>query len=201
MAAMLGFIAKLLGGNRKAQPLDRGFRRRLRPPSRLWHDNRGVAGIEFAIVVGSLCLIMMNAVDVAHYIFTRMQVENAAQMGAQAAWKSCDPVKLPAVKACTGLAKAITAAVQSTSLSNGVQLQPGSPSEGYFCLESSGALKPVGSLTSRPVNCSMTGMPNLQPGDYIAVSVTFAYRPLFDDLTVARFFTTPITQTAHMRLL
>ena len=33
-------------------------------------------------------------------------------------------------------------------------------------------------------------MPNLQPGNYIMVSVTYSYRSMFSDLTVARFFGT-----------
>jgi len=167
----------------------------------LWRDCQGASGIEFALVAMTFCLVMLNAVDVAHYIYTRMQVENAAQMGAQAAWKSCDPTKLPATKACPELAAAIAAAVQSTSLGAGVGLQSGFPSEGYFCLDTAGALQPVGSLSSRPVDCSATGMPNLQPGNYIEIGVTYSYRPLFSDLTVARFFSTPITKIAHMRLL
>ena len=99
----------------------------------------GAAGIEFALVAGTLCLIMLNAFDVANYIYKRMQVENAAQMGAQAAWKTCDPTMLPATKLCAGLNTAVTAAVQSTSLGQGVTLEPGSLSEGYFCLDLSGS--------------------------------------------------------------
>jgi hypothetical protein len=144
---------------------------------------------------------MLNALDVADYIYRRMQVENAAQMGAQAAWKTCDPTKLPATKFCSGLGAAIVAAVQSTSLGNGVALTPGSLSEGYFCLDLTGALQPVGTLDTRPVDCTATSMPNSQPGNYIRISVTYSYRPLFSDLTVARFFETPIQSTSYMRLL
>jgi len=178
-----------------------GFAGLRRPVRSFVDDPAGAAGIEFALVAGTLGLIVLNAVDVAHYIYTRMQVENAAQMGAQAAWKACDPTRLPATKLCTGLATSVAAAIRSTSLGTGVALQAGSPSEGYFCLDASGALQPVGTLTARPVNCTTTARPNLQPGDYITISVTYAYRPLFSDLTVARFFTTPITRTSFMRLL
>ncbi|KFG70790.1 TadE family protein [Microvirga sp. BSC39] len=160
-----------------------------------------MAGTEFALVAGALCLIMLNAFDVANYIYKRMQVENAAQMGAQAAWKTCDPTKLPATKLCVGLGASVTAAAQGTSLGNGVTLPPGFLSEGYFCLDVSGALKPVGTLDARPVDCSATAMPHLQPGNYISVSVTYSYKPVFADLTVARFFGTTIQSTSYMRLL
>jgi Flp pilus assembly pilin Flp len=161
----------------------------------------GAAGIEFALVAGTLCLLMLNALDVANYIYRRMQVENAAQMGAQAAWKACDPTKLPATKLCSGLSAAILAAVQSTSLGTSVALQPGSLLEGYFCLDLTGALQPVGTLDARPVDCSATSRPNTQPGNYIRISVTYPYTPLFSDLTVARFLETPIQSTSYMRLL
>jgi Flp pilus assembly protein TadG len=164
-------------------------------------NQSGAAGIEFAFIAGSLCVIILNAVAITHYIYTRMQVENAAQIGAQAAWKACDPTKLPATKLCPGLGAAVAAAVQSTSLGTSVALQTGSPTEGYFCLDTAGALQPVGSLNARPIDCSATAMPNLQPGDYITVSVTYPYKSLFSDLTVARFFTTPINKTSFMRLL
>jgi Flp pilus assembly protein TadG len=161
----------------------------------------GVAGIEFALVAGTLCLLMLNALDVADYIYRRMQVENAAQMGAQAAWKACDPTKLPATKLCSGLGAAVTAAVQGTSLGSSVSVPSGALSEDYYCLDSAGVLQPVGALDARPVDCSATSMPTAQPGNYIRISVTYSYRPLFSDLTVARFFDTPIQSTSYMRLL
>jgi len=152
-------------------------------------------------VAGTLCFVMLNALDVADYIYRRMQVENAAQMGAQAAWKACDPTKLPATKLCSGLGAAIAAAVQSTSLGAGVALKLGALSEVFFCLDLTGALQPVGTLDARPVDCSATSRPNSQPGNYIRISVTYSYRPLFSDLTVARFFATPIQSSSTMRLL
>jgi Flp pilus assembly protein TadG len=161
----------------------------------------GVAGIEFALVAGTLCLLMLNALDVADYIYRRMQVENAAQMGAQAAWKACDPTKLPATKLCSGLGAAVTAAVQGTSLGSSVSVLSGALTEDYYCLDSAGVLQPVGTLDARPVDCSATSNPNAQPGNYIRITVTYAYRPLFSDLTVTRFFETPIQSISYMRLL
>ena len=66
-----------------------------------WNDHRGVAGIEFALVAGALCILLLNGIEVARYAYTVMQVQNAAQIGAQAAWKACDPTKeLPATTKC-----------------------------------------------------------------------------------------------------
>jgi hypothetical protein len=166
-----------------------------------WHNCDGVSGIEFALVASILVFLALNGIDVARYAYIRMQVANAAQMGSQAAWKACDPAKLPATVLCSGLVTAVTRGVQSTSLGDTVQLQSGSPSEGYYCIDASGALQPVGTLSAKPADCSAVGMPHLEPGDYIKVDVTYQYAPLFVDLTLARFFNTTLRSSSHMRLL
>jgi len=52
-------------------------------------DARGVAAIEFGITGLLLAIGLLNAVDVGYYAYRRMEVENAAEVGAQAAWKIC----------------------------------------------------------------------------------------------------------------
>jgi Flp pilus assembly protein TadG len=166
----------------------------------LWIHRRGVAAIEFALFGGLLAFAALNVVDISRYIVQQMQVANATQMGAQAAWKTCDPPRLPATTNCSGLAAAVTNAVQSTSLGTSITLQPGSPSEGYYCVDASNALQYVGDVNNKPADCSAAGMPNIQPGDYISVQTTFAYAPLFSGITVAGKFATPIVKIAMMRL-
>src|SRR2546430_4121511 len=124
------------------------------------------AGIEFAGTAGLLSIGLLNAVDVGYYMYSRMEVENAAQVGAQAAWKTCTQGVLPATQNCSGLNGAVTAAIHSTSLGAAVGLASGYPSEGYYCVSSSNALQSVGSLSSRPSNCSAAGDTNATPGDY-----------------------------------
>jgi Flp pilus assembly protein TadG len=163
-------------------------------------DQRGTSAIEFSFFAGLLSLGMLNMTDVSIYLYQRMELENAAQMGVQAAWKTCDPnnKQLPATTNCPGLTTAITNAVQSTSL--GTSVQSGSPAEGYYCVNSSGALQYVSAVSSKPADCTAAGMPSLQPGDYIQITTTFAYAPLFPGITVAGNFATPITKTAIIRL-
>jgi Flp pilus assembly protein TadG len=165
-------------------------------------DQRGVSAIEFSFFAGLLSLGLLNTADVSIYIYQRMELENATQMGAQAAWKTCDPNnnQLPATTKCLGLTTAVTKAVQSTSLGTKVSLQAGSPAEGYYCVNSSNALQYVSAVTSKPADCTAAGMPSLQPSDYIKIQTTFAYAPLFGGITVAKLFETPITKTAMMRL-
>jgi Flp pilus assembly protein TadG len=161
-------------------------------------DQRGVAAIEFALFVGFLSFAMLNVADISIYIYQRMEVENATEMGAQAAWKNCDIDHVPATIYCPGLTTAVNNAVHSTTLGTSVSLQ--SVSEGYYCVNSSNALTWVSDITSKPADCSAAGTPSLQPGDYIKINTTFTYAPLFSSITVANTFPTPITKTAWMRL-
>jgi len=166
-------------------------------------DQRGASALEFALFAGILCFGLLNTADISIYIYKRMQVENATEMAVQAAWKACDPSKgyLPATTSCPALSAAITDAVQSTSLGSQVSFQAGSPSEGYYCLNNLGALQNVGAVTSKPpADCSATGLSGQQPADYIQITTTYSYAPLFPGMTVASAFTTPIVKTGTMRL-
>jgi Flp pilus assembly protein TadG len=166
-------------------------------------DTGGVAAVEFSIAATMIIVGVLNAVDLGLYEYRRMQVENAAQVGAQAAWKACydTSAMLPATTKCSGLNDAITAAIQSTSLGTAVSLSSGYPTEGYYCVNTSGALQSVGDLSSKPANCSDAGNSSALPGDYIQVSVSYAYAPLFSNLTVmGASGISSISMTSWMRL-
>jgi Flp pilus assembly protein TadG len=163
-------------------------------------DRRGVAAIEFGLFAIFLSLCLVNVADVSIYIYQRMQAENATQVAAQAAWKTCDLSQLPATTNCAGLATAMRNALVSTSLGTSVSLISGSPSEGYYCVNSSNALQYVSDVSSKPADCTAAGMPSLQPGDYLKVQTTFPYAPIFPGLSVASTFATPINSTAIVRL-
>jgi len=169
--------------------------------SDLYRDRRGVAAVEFAFIAGFLSLAIVNVSDTAIYLYTRMQVENAALVGTMSALKACDPSHLPATVYCSGLTAAVTAAIQSTSLGSAVTLSGGAVTEGYYCVNSSNVLQSVGSVSSKPSDCSAVGMPTLQPADYVQVAVTYAYSPLFAGISVAGLFAAPITKTAMVRML
>jgi Flp pilus assembly protein TadG len=169
----------------------------------LARDLRGTAALEFAGSAMFLVVGLLNAIDVGYYAYRRMEVENAAEVGAQAAWNTCyDPsAMLPATQKCTGLNAAIARAIGSTSLGTSVSLVSGYPVEGYYCVDTSGALQSVGTLSSKPANCSAAGNPNVSPGDYIQVGVTFSYAPLFPGITVmSAWGVSSITSTTWMRL-
>ena len=177
-----------------------GWRKIRATASDFRRDRRGIAGIEFALIAGFLCLAIVNVSDVGVYLYKRMQVENAALVGAMSALKACDPSHLPATVNCTGLTASVTAAVQSTSLGSAVSLS-GAISEGYYCVDSSDGLQYMSDVFNKPTDCSAAGMKALQPADYVQVAVTFTYSPIFTGLSVAGLFTTPITKTAMVRML
>jgi Flp pilus assembly protein TadG len=166
-------------------------------------DIRGVAAVEFAVAAMILVVGVLNAVDLGRYEYERMEVENAAQAGAQAAWKTCydTSTMLPATQNCAGLNSAITAAIQSTSLGTAISLAPGYPTEGYYCVSTSSALQSVGSLSNKPANCSVAGNSSASPSDYIQVGVTYAYTPLFPNISVmGASGISSISTTSWMRL-
>jgi len=162
-------------------------------------DQRGVAAIEFGVFAMLLAASLANVADVSIYIYQRMQVENATEIAVQAALKTC-ATSLPATTNCPNLLSAMQTAMQSTSLGSAVTFQNGSPAEGYYCINASGALQYVSDVSSRPADCTAAGMPALQPGDYLQVQTTFTYQSLFPRLSVANAFPTPITRLAMMRL-
>jgi Flp pilus assembly protein TadG len=166
-------------------------------------DLRGVAAIEFGIFVPLLFLALVNVADVTIYLYQRMQVQNATEVAAQAAWKTCDLTVLPLTTDCSTLAASVTAvqnALGSTSLGTAVSLVSGSPSVGYYCVNSSNALQYVSNISSKPADCTAAGTPSLQPGYYIQVQTTFTYTPIFPGMSISGTFPTPINSASLMRL-
>jgi Flp pilus assembly protein TadG len=166
---------------------------------RLRKDSRGVAAIEFAFIASFLAVSFLNAADVALFLFDRLQVENAAEMGVQAVWASCDLNHTPATTKCSNVSSTVSTAVHSTALGSHVSVASGYPTEGYYCVNSSGALQYMADTSNKPADCSGAGMAGNGPGDYIQVQVTYTYAPMFS-FTVASVLPTTISETATLRL-
>jgi Flp pilus assembly protein TadG len=163
-------------------------------------DVRGLAAIEFALIAGFLAIAALNVSDVAVYLFDEIQVNNATEMGAQAAWTTCDLNHLPATTKCTTMNSAITTAIQSTPLGSGVALQSGSPSEAFYCASSSGTLQYMADITNPPADCTAAGVSTELPGDYVEVQTSYAYRPMFPGLSVGSLFPSTISSSSWTRL-
>ena len=162
-------------------------------------DRRGVAALELAFIAPVLMLLISNLYDLGAYISYRMQVANAGQMGAQAVWQTCDLSQQPATTQCSAMASAVTAAVHSTSLGGNVSLVAGSPTEGYYCINSNNVLQYMSSVSNKPADCSAAGMAGIQPGDYITVRVTYGFTAQFP-LSIASTLPTPIVMTSMVRI-
>ena len=166
-------------------------------------DARGAAAVEFALVALFLVGGLINAAEVGRYEYQLLQVENAAEVGAQTAWTVCNnpATMVPATTNCSSLNAALTTAIQSTNLGAAVTLASGYPAEGYYCINTStNALQLVGGVTSKPANCSAAGNASIGPGDYIQVGVSFTYTPLFTGMTVMGSSSQSIFRTSWMRL-
>ena len=164
-------------------------------------DSRGVAAVEFAFIASAVGVVILNVADVSTFLFDKLEVENATQMGAQAAYATCPINQLPATVNCSGLSNAVTAAVHATSLGTAATLVSGYPTEAYYCVNGSGVLTNVGAVTAaKPGDCSSAGSSTTKPGDYLLVQVTYAYSPMFGTASVASLLPTTITNTAWVRL-
>jgi Flp pilus assembly protein TadG len=143
--------------------------------------------VEFAFVAPVLVLLILNVVDFSALIWDQMAVDYSAQMGAQAAYKTCASGTLPAMANCSNLNTQVATAIHSTPLGSAIVLAKGSPAETYYCVSGT-ELRSVGTYSSppNPFNCSAVGNAGGTPGDYIEVDVTYPYTPKFSGLSLAR---------------
>ncbi len=164
----------------------------------IWRDECGATAVEFALVAGTFVFLLLNGVDLGRYIYLRNQVENATQASVHAIWQNCGPMKLPVVSKCyASQAAAKTAVVNVISgIVNGVTDSNVTVAEGYYCADEFDALHTVTDVKNLPSQC----LSGVVPGDYVKVDVTYAFAPLFGNLTVARLLGTSIPTTSYMRL-
>lgn len=162
-------------------------------------DEGGLAAIEMALVSVLFAGAVMNAVEIGRYGVTIMQVNNAAQAGASAAYGACDAEHVPATTNCSELNAAVDTAMASTTL--GTRITRGSSyNEGWYCVNAAKQLQYISSPGSKPADCSAAQNPSAAPGLYLGVQATYPFRPMFPGLTLAASFTTPINRTAWMRM-
>lgn len=189
------------------RPLTRSTRDRGAPRLRNFlRADHGGAAAELTLLLPVMILPLLNVVDLATYSFQKMQLEHAAEAGAQAIRGACGPQQTPVTKNCaTGLAATVAAGAHSTSLGSNVAVT--SIIEGYYCVNSSQQLQllgSTGSIGSPPAapstfSCDAHGSASA-PGDYVQVSVSYTYTPIFPGASIAALLDTPITRTAWYRV-
>jgi Flp pilus assembly protein TadG len=184
----------------------------------------GAAAAEFAIWLTLLAPVVINVVDLAVYAYDRVQVANAGQSAAQAAWaianstpctianNGLDTSKNPS-SSCTGLDTAVNDAIAQSSVLGGASpgqiTRPSTTSGGknptttytgeaygYYC-----PAKTTYTLTSTAgTTCSASAVNAATSGYYYKIRVTFTYRPLFGGASVTNLLGTTMTQDTWIRL-
>lgn len=164
-------------------------------------DTRAAAASEFALVLPLLAYVFLNVADLSMYIWSKMQVDIAAQAAVGAARAACDEVaELPATTNCGTLTATMLNAAQATSL--GTQVTLGIPTEAWYCSTTTGTLSEVAPINAAvPADCSgTTAGSTVAPGDYISSTASLTFTPMFPGATIAAALPPTITSTAWMRL-
>lgn len=140
-------------------------------------DRRGVAAVEFAIMVPILSLMVVSVTDIGLAIYRKMQVEDAAQAGVQyAILHGFD---------ASGISSTVTSATNSTAIT----ASPG-PVQFYGCPTSTGV-----SVVSAGTVC--TG--GTQAGTYATVSAQATYYTLINYQIVAATYTYNAQSTTRLQ--
>lgn len=164
-------------------------------------DTRAAAAVEMALILPAVAFIIVNVADATMYVYSKMQVDLAAQEAAGFARATCDtPAELPATLNCAGLVDAMTTAAQTTSLGADVTLD--APEAAWFCSNESSQLIEVAAIDAvPPADCSATlDGSTAVPGEYISVTANYAFSPIFPTASVASALPSTIQRTAWIRL-
>jgi Flp pilus assembly protein TadG len=172
------------------------------PARRFIRDTRAAAAAEMALVLPAIAFILLNVADLSIYIFSKMQVDLAASEAVGAARVLCDTAaELPAKQNCgSALDSTMLAAAQTTSLGSNVTL--GTSTEAFYCATSSSELTQVAAYNGTPpTTCTGTiAGSTAKPGDYISVTASHTFSPIFPGASVAATLPATITRTAWLRL-
>jgi Flp pilus assembly protein TadG len=137
---------------------------------------RGTAAVEFAIIIPIVVVMAIATLDFAQGIYRKMQVQNAAQMGAQyAVARGYDKTSIANVVTSTGFA-----AVEA------------SPEPSQFC----------GCATSTGIDvidCNLKCSGGTAPGTYVRVSAKANYSPLIPYPLVPSSFTFRAQSTVRIQ--
>lgn len=128
-------------------------------------DTRGVAAIEFGLMIPVLSLMVVSVTDIGLAVYRKMQVEDAAQAGAQYAISHGFDT--------SGISSAVTSATNSTAIT-------ASPPPVQFC----GCPTSTGVST---VSCGTVCTGGVQAGTYMTVSAQATYYTLINYQMIANY--------------
>lgn len=164
-------------------------------------DARAVAAAEMALILPIVSVLFLNVADATTYIYSRMQVDLAAQEAVGLARAKCDTAaKLPATVNCSGLQAAMQAAAQATSLGAAVTINTASAA--WYCSNSASELVQVAAINSTPpANCSgVLAGSTAKPGEYLSVTASYTFAPIFAAASIAASLPSNIQRTAWIRM-
>ncbi len=162
-------------------------------------DTRASAAAEMAMIFPIVGFVTMNVVDLATYMYSKMQVDLAAQQAAGIVRSLCTN---PAPANCgTTYLNQMKSAAQQTTHGTAVTVV-GSPTESYYCANTGGTLVLVATPPATPpATCAATVSGSTsRPGSYIGVPTTFTYHATFPGFSVASYLSSTIQSTAWIRL-
>ncbi len=127
--------------------------------------------VEFALVLPVFLLILAGILDFGFMLYTRMGVINASREGARAAVTASDPTTIPSL--ATGAARN-----SATGIGSGITVTT-------TCVHIVSA------------SCDWSSKTSSQPGDAVAVTVSYTYHTFFPLFFGATF---PMSSTVQMVL-
>jgi Flp pilus assembly protein TadG len=151
--------------------------------SRLWADIGGATAIEFACLAGILAVMVLGIIDFGRGFWFRMQVQNAAQAGAD--WAQYNPfncnaatstcVNLAGTSVPTGLLNAVEFATDLSLNTSNIAVQ--ASTGGTTC----GCPNQIGTGVQLTASCDASADPCTygNPGGYAIVTVSYSFVPLF----------------------
>lgn len=170
---------------------------------RLFRDSSGAVAAEMAMILPGIAFVLLNVVDLSMYIWTKMQVDLAAHEAVGFVRATCGddddelPATYPADNCNPDLSGDMTDAAQTAIA--GVTL--GTPTEGWYCVNAEGDLQETGTLAAPPADCNGVVAGDVtKPGNYISVTASYAFSPIFPGASVVAILPATITRTSWMRL-
>jgi hypothetical protein len=153
-------------------------------------EERGAAAVEFVAWMVIVLWPLLNVCDLGLYVFQKMQVDNAGQAAVTQLFNNCGQTTVsPILANCssTKVANGLSSGVSSTSLGANVTAPYKTECVG-------GALRSGG-------DPGVTACPSgMTTGDFIGVTVSYTYHPLFPNLTVTSIMPSAMGRTVWMRM-
>ena len=167
----------MITGRFRMRYLFRGSRSVSRLCARAVRDTKGVAAVEFGIMIPLFGLMLVSATDIGLSVYRKMQVESAAQTGAQYAMlRGFD-------------SSSISGAVTSASNAAGITATP-APTKFCGCATTSSV---------STVACGTTCAGGAMAGTYATVSAQASYTTIFNYKVVPATYTHTAQSTVRLQ--